>query len=348
MRGPRRHLALGLLWIVAGPGVAGTIKLEPGGQAYVDQLETEARVHTDALHSRLARADMADVRVNARALNEFRRQAGNYTVARFEYSYEVDGIPRTLILHGRSGKPLDTIATIGRSKMGGSRQPSFGAGEGSDDSGVVRPGSNAGSSSDESHAPRGRYEVTETELQRDINDSDFYPPDDSEAEPLRHVRTTLVRQGESDFEATVDGNYNRANDAELKNLRYLDKEIREHRVPRGGKLTGIVSKSPCVSCSENIDLFAETHDVNGTIRYLIEPPAGQGNAPARMTDIVAESRRSSDALREIRKAYNNQALGKETSWMTRRASWYGEPTPRDVFPGSVESSNLILSKELCE
>ncbi|MEX1829550.1 hypothetical protein [Luteibacter sp. CQ10] len=318
-----RRFSLGVFCLLASPAFAGTIRLEPGGGAYVDQLAEEARIYTDALHSRLARADAADVRSNGTALGEFRRQANNYTVSRFDYTYEVDGVQRTIVIHGRSGKPLDTTVNMGRSKILSRKSSSTGSSDLSD-GGTSTSGSS--------------YEVTEAEVAKDVNDAAFYPADDPSTAPVRHVRATFVRRGESDFEATA-GNAIKANDAELKSLRYLDREIRAGALPRGGRLTGIVSKAPCVSCSENIGLFAEEHDVNGTIRFLVDPAS---EAASGSSDLVTHSREASDALRKIRTDYSKQALSKDTSWSARPVRWHAEPSPPTDNPAS------ILPKELCE
>jgi len=132
MRTTMRRLSLGLVCLLVSPTFAGTIKLEPGGGAYVDQLAEEARIYTDALHSRLARFDAADVRASGAALGEIRRQANNYTISRFEYTYEIAGEPRTVVIHGRSGKPLDTTVNIGRSKILSRKSSSTGSSELSD------------------------------------------------------------------------------------------------------------------------------------------------------------------------------------------------------------------------
>lgn len=326
MTGAMHRVVAVTICFLAGSACAGTIKLEPAGGAYVDQLAEEAKIYTDALHSRLARPDAVDVRSNGTALGEFRRQANNYTVSRFEYTYEINGAQRTLVIHGRSGKPLDTTINMGRTKI------------------LTRKSSGTGSSDlSEGGTPTSgsSYEVTDVEIAKDASDAAFYPADDEPTAPVRHVRATFVRQGESDFVATA-GNAIKANDAELKSLRYLDKEIRAGVIPRGGHLSGIVSKPPCVSCSENIDLFAEEHDVDGTIRFLIDPKSPAPDGPA---DLVARSREASDALRKIRTAYSAQHLNKDASWSSRAVRWYGEPSVRTLSASVPES---ILPKELCE
>lgn len=57
------------------------------------------------------------------------------------------------------------------------------------------------------------------------------------------------------------GDHARRNDAELKAVRSIERDIRAGRVPRGGEVTAFVSQRMCDSCARAVQMFANAYDV---------------------------------------------------------------------------------------
>ena len=112
------------------------------------------------------------------------------------------------------------------------------------------------------------------DIQRDLEERIYYPEDTP-----RHVRVRNLTKPDRSNVAVVDGMYHRARDAELKALRQIEADIFKGEVEPRGTITGIVSQTPCESCTEAIRNFARSYDVNGNIYHLTEPGRNLPNDP---------------------------------------------------------------------
>lgn len=163
-----------------------------------------------------------------------KRQAQVATLARFEYSWEENGQTRRVVVHSRSGRPIETVFKA-----------------------KTESGSESGSTS---------FVWTDEQVDRELSEARYYPTMDG------HLRATRRYDKDSALKATGTGKEaaNRAGDAELKALQTLEAEFKAKNIPTGGKLVGIVSKDVCPSCQSNLDLFSETYGVDGKVYYLVE------------------------------------------------------------------------------
>jgi hypothetical protein len=83
-------------------------------------------------------------------------------------------------------------------------------------------------------------------------DSSYFPSDDV----VRHASAGGPDESEVTPRPNVPGLPNRGNDAEIKVLQSIMRDIAEGNVGSHGRLTGFVSKQPCESCSPALRQFA--------------------------------------------------------------------------------------------
>lgn len=320
---------------------AGSLHLAPAAGNHVAILQSDSQVFANAMNNRLVLPDAATVRTHRVAMGKVRREINNFTLAHFEYTYTQDGVEQTLVLHGRSGKPLETIFDdVKFTSLKSSRGGSGASGSATSDG--------PGGSSDDG-APRGAYELTPAEIERDAADSSLFPPDTAiqRGVVVRDVRTPRIPEQGSTLKTRItaargDHSY----DAELMNLRYYGREIDAGRLPRGGRLTGVVSQTPCESCQYNMKEFADQYDVDVDIRYLVEPDAS--GLPFLPLDEVAPpteeaislSRAASFELKRFRRTYTRNLFHQTRKvWQPLPAtSWASSPAvdplaPQGAAPG---------------
>jgi hypothetical protein len=103
--------------------------------------------------------------------------------------------------------------------------------------------------------------------------SDLVAPGTSEADYLpdtgvfRFARTGVVVPGSAVL-PSEDPTANRANDAEIKILQTLKRDIRLDPAMTGGELVGFVSQRPCISCSPALRRFASETGTTVRINYI--------------------------------------------------------------------------------
>lgn len=123
--------------------------------------------------------------------------------------------------------------------------------------------------------------------------AELVPPPLSEEDYLpnvgvfRFARTTVDVPG-SLVRPSHDPRANRANDAEIKILQALKRDIRQDPAMAGGDLVGFVSQKPCASCSPALRRFASETGATVRVNYI----DGE-NADGRRTPLFL-------ALRQIR------------------------------------------------
>jgi hypothetical protein len=69
----------------------------------------------------------------------------------------------------------------------------------------------------------------------------------------------------------------RRNDAELKAVRSIERDLRSRRVPYGGEVVAFVSQPMCASCEKAVRLFSVQYGIDMTINVLAGPDAWASN-----------------------------------------------------------------------
>lgn len=291
----RRLAAFALL--AAPAPVWATIDVVDGAGNIVTMLESDAKVFTDAMLGALA--ELAE-QPSRDTLNFLKGRMSGATIARLEYTYEVNGVPVTRVYHARSNmsarglinrywKPSSGSSSAGESGTDTSTSSGGGDGAGADDVAV------------------------------DIGESRFYPPDTP-----YDVRATKLPTEGSAVEPRIPEH---AWDAEVRLFRRLEQDIDRQIVPNGGNVTGYVSQLICESCGEVIAKFSERHGVHGTMYQLnnsrkIPGVNETGGLSASEADLLEESRAASSRLFSLRKSYIATTLRKPFRTPSVR-SWEG-------------------------
>jgi hypothetical protein len=266
---------------------AGVIAIEPAEGNVPALLLRDAMAYTDAMHAAVIDMDR-DILTDGRrkALKLTQNKVRGATLARIEYAYDVEGTLTTRVYHARSGNSLkSTIQTAGQ-KRGGASGSETSNGESS----AADPSEVASSS-------------TPDEIAADAAEGRFYPADTKE-----DVRAHKLSPDDSALDAVEiepGKPYAHAWDAELKALRKIEADINNENVPRGGTVTGYVSKTVCESCENAIETFARQFDVDGTIYHLIEP----GKIEAT-DERIRRSNNASRDLSQARRAYAEKQLAR--------------------------------------
>jgi hypothetical protein len=291
---------------------AGTIEIEKAeGSTVVDLLDTEGRLHVDAMQAMLT-SQRSQLLGNGPTsfFKSVRGSMHGATIARVEYSYEKDGVPYIRTYHARSGRSMAVIANLAERKIkaGGSSATESG---GTD---------TAGTDQGLSDVAQDLRDVA-SDVQRDVNEHLFYPPDTP-----TDVRVAAVPDGKTDIEAVDIGDgKSHATDAEVKIVRRIDADIEDGIVPRGGRITGYVSKTVCESCRNAFDILGTSRDIDGTVYQLTEPtpnPPGSRQRYATPDETTAKGRSQSASmeLKSRRSAYANTTLVKGKR-IDPRAQW---------------------------
>ena len=225
---------------------AGNIDIEVGAGNIPGILDKEAQYHLDAIL--MAIADNKEVVTNSRQMYHLRSRMAGMTVARFEYTYEVDGREYTRVYHARSGRSIGGTILDAKYERNATSSESDGSG------------------------------TLEDDIARDLGEDRFYPADT----PF-DVRVTNLRPVKGSAIASKGVKA----DAEFKAIRSIQTDIVENRVPKGGKLAAYVTKEPCATCRDAIRNFAAEYDIDGTVYHLIEargnvPVEGKGLIPRSM------------------------------------------------------------------
>lgn len=94
-------------------------------------------------------------------------------------------------------------------------------------------------------------------------EADYLP----NASVFRFARTNVVVPGSAVL-PSHDPQANRANDAEIKILQVLKRDIRLDPTMAGGELIGFVSQKPCISCSPALRRFASETGATVRVNYV--------------------------------------------------------------------------------
>lgn len=290
MKAVKRRVStcLGMLTlaIFTGPSFAGQIAIEPGAGNAASLLIDTANRPVDAMYL-LLEVNHRDALTggNSTFFNGLRSRLQKATVARIEYTYTVGDVATTRVYHAASGRPNEAIFKGVESSKGAS-------------SGTESTG--AGSTDD--NATRDFL----ADWEQDVAESKFYPPDTA-----TDVRAPAVRYDDQSALTHFDAEGRpRGADAEFKAFRKIEDDILGNIIPRGGRVTGYVSKAVCDSCRKVIDDFAATYDAEGTVYELLEPRAG---GAATAGGIRGQSQEASRDLLNNRKTFLKSRIQKTTA-----------------------------------
>jgi hypothetical protein len=301
--------------LVSAPHVHAGIDKAPGAGFQAALLKADAEQFIDAM-IKVAKRRGTDATVTKYALERLRKDGVSSTLARMEYTWEADGTARTagrIVVHSRSGQPIETVL------------------------GSTRAGPSSGQSS-------SSFAWTDEQMAREVSEAGLYP------NVPGHIRATSYRVPDSVLAATDrpgEAAGTAAGDAELKALQSLEAQIKAGTIPRGGTLTGTVSKDICVSCETNIERFSDAYGVNGKIYYLVEPQAEAAAALAAAPEerqLIADSAESNRSLYRIRNGYVKSRLkGNPTEWTLPED--YPWAVRRDVaFLAEAEAGSLTANE----
>jgi hypothetical protein len=316
-------LSLAAMPWLASAGVIGIDKAE--GSNVVALLSAEGRMHVDAMQAMLLSERPALVEKGTRRF--FKNISGRMhgaTLARIDYSYEMNGSTHVRSYHARSGRSMALIADLANAKPrqdGSSATESVDTDAPSVDSGVI------------------------DDATRDAGEAIFYPPDTP-----ADVRVAALPDDASPIESVdIGDDKSHATDAEIKIARRIDADIQQGVVPGHGKLTGYVSKTVCESCTNALNELAMRHDIDGMVYHLIEPdPARPGTVQGSEglpddSTLLERSRSDSLKLKALRSGYANKTLRKgvrrvpASSWMDVRSIERAEASSAlSELPGACE------------
>jgi hypothetical protein len=272
---PRGALAIALL---LSPTLASAAIERVYGYGYhAALLATDGDEFTNAMVNYAARK--GTILSNGR-IDKLRAAAGNATLARFEYTWEVpDGAPQRVVIHARSGKPLETIVESQTSSSG------------------------------------SEFEWTDDQIAREASERAYYPSVQGHIRATTvHLRDSVLKATDRG-----PGSGSAAADAELKALQTLEAEFRSGAIPAGGTLTGTVSQTTCPSCSTNLDWFSTAYRVDGRVYQLIEPralPGAKAVATEAEMEVLDASASANTAVRSLRKAHIESVMprGQKAVW----------------------------------
>lgn len=300
---------------------AGSVNIEPAYGNAPSLLLQDAVAYTDAMRSALLDLNAAILGPGRReALRLVRVKVRGATLARLEYTYVEDGKPKTRIYHARSGHSLQhTVRNAGRKT-------------GNASGGETSNGDSSAGSSDRSAAGDSPEEIA-----ADAAEAKYYPADTDV-----DVRAPKLPPEDSVFEAVEiepgEGLIH-AWDAELKALRKIESDIATDVVPKGGTVTGYVSKSVCESCRNAIETFAREFDANVNIYELVEKATGD------VDDKVRRSLAASKDFAVTRGNYAKQELAVGNTARRTPGAWMqGVSTDRLE---QAEASTLVEGTETC-
>ena len=95
-------------------------------------------------------------------------------------------------------------------------------------------------------------------------DTEYFASDDV----VRHASVGVAETSNVTAQPNRPGGANRGNDAEIKVLQSIMRDIDNRVVEAGGRLTGFVSKQPCTSCSEALRTFAFETGIEAHVNYV--------------------------------------------------------------------------------
>lgn len=303
--------------LVFAPHVHAGIDKAPGAGIHAALLQDDARQFIDAMIKQAKRRG-TDAAISKYALERLRKDGVSSTIARIEYSWASDGSARRagkIVVHSRSGQPIETV--LGSTKSG--------------------PSGGQSSSS---------FAWTDEQMAREANEAGLYP------NVPGHIRATSYRVPDSVLGATDragEATGTAAGDAELKALQTLEAQIKAGTIPGGGTLGGTVSKDICGSCETNFQRFSDAYGVHGKIYYLVEPRAEEAAALAAAPEereLIADSARSNRMLFARRSAYvRSNMKGNPTEWTLSEE--HGWAVPRDVALLAEAEAGSLTANEGC-
>jgi len=303
---------------------AGVIEVEYGEGNVPALLYADATAYTDAMYGAVIelQPDLLGPG-RGKALRVLTSKVHGATLGRFEYTYkDADGASRTRVYHARSGHSLKASLDIAARKKGGN--------------------SGSESSAGESSTPESGEESTgasSEDIAVDRSEGRFCPPDTTSDK-----RAVKLPPEDSVLDSLDIGDgMNHSWDAELKALRSIEADINSRAVPRGGKLTGYVSKAVCESCRSVIDTFAEEFDVDGTVYQLIEP--GVREVIPDFSTPLSRSKASSAEFKSSRKAYVRDQFARKGRARPAPGDWTDELSLDQLE--AEEASALSEASEMC-
>jgi len=203
-------------------------------------LETTSQYYVDAMRALIEEGYRDDYRaIRWEVLEDAMRDA---PVARFEYRFEMNGVPGMRVYHAMGGRPLGSVAkTIfeGPTPPGTPDMPS------------------SPMSSEDEEALFSRRLASVDEVAVDLADARFYANFDQ-----INVRASLLASEDSELGSFIVDGKNRAFDPEFKALRAIENDLRSGSLPRGGSIYGSVSEVTCTSCQYVMKRFADTYAVD--------------------------------------------------------------------------------------
>ncbi|HXP00304.1 MAG TPA: hypothetical protein VN813_07365 [Luteibacter sp.] len=281
---PRYRALIASLALTLAPmgAVAGTITIETGEGNVSALLQRDAFAFTDAVSQALF--DATSAAPTTQVYVTLRSKVQGATIARIEYTFEKNGKTITRVYHGHSGHSLQTMI----------------------EKALKRPGGGGSGSESATSDSSGGSDIAEADdIARDASEGRFYPPDTE-----FDIRAPKLPSESSALESIdIGGRDIHAWDAELKTLRRIEADIERNIVPRGGRITGYVSKTVCESCRHAIEQFAKLADADGTVYELIEPSPVPRAADGRT--LLQRSQASSAELLNLRKTYAKATLSKD-------------------------------------
>jgi hypothetical protein len=252
---------------------AGTVTFQPGTDEAFAILESEAKIHVDAVYRRTR--EIPNALPTGRRLKNLHAALRGQVVAVAKYIHP-DGTKLTY--YARSGHSIDR--TLNKFKPTG-----------------LTSSSGLGSSSGSGSASSGEAPefVLDDDIARDRYESRYYPKD------ANRIRAPLLADEDSDLHPIDTGDQlDHARDAELKIFRKMEADIKSGFLPKGGRIEVFVSKPLCASCRNASSEFARDADADIVVHHLIEPE--KDGAPGT-DETIARSQDKSKDLVESRRSY---------------------------------------------
>jgi hypothetical protein len=255
--------------LVSPPAWAGSVAITQVG---LDEglttalLEASSQRHVDAMRRLIAKRFPGAY--EARRWEDIENHMRREPIARFEYEYRVGGRMAVRTYHSLGGEPLGRIAhTSFEGELPGSRPGT--------------PDSSSEWDADdefESHAAR----ASDDELAAaEAADEAFYEGFDEV-----DVRAPFRPRGRSVMKPFWYEGRHHGLDAEHKAMRSIEEDILDGKIPRGGRIRGLLSAPACTACRSQIQRFADTYELN------IELGTMSSHLPVRTEEALIRSGRA--------------------------------------------------------
>lgn len=254
--------------------------------------------------------------ITNRGLNKLRPKIYGATIAHMIYTYEKDGREVSRTYYARSGPAMRVVYDRATHKESSSR-------------GETPSPSSGSSGQTPSSSGSSEYVPTSADVTLDANESKYYP-EDTDA-----VRAPNLPVERSALQPIVPSGLTRNihdADAELKIFRQIEVDIDAEIVPKGGKLTGFVSKAVCASCLDMKYVMETQFGISGKLEQLVEPEKlNAGEDPA-----IEKSKEVSDRLKKARKEFVEEAIHPDKIGSTVEPTPMVEQGQGGYRPGAIE------------